>query len=60
MAKINNTIVTDTSNKTTKQGRGTYSKKSSPGGETFLDGVRSGSPPSKAHRRRKPYKGQGK
>ena len=60
MAKINNTIVTDTSNKTTRQGNGLYSRKTKPGGETFLDGTRSGSPTSKAHHRRKPYRGQGK
>lgn len=60
MAKINNTIITGTSNKTTKQGSGTYSKSTSSGGETFFDSVRSGTPPSKTHRRKKPYKGQGK
>jgi sortase (surface protein transpeptidase) len=60
MAKINNTIVTDTSNKTTRQGSGLYSKKTKSGGETFLDGHRSGTPASKSHRHRKPYKGQGK
>ncbi len=60
MAKTNNTIITETSNKTTKQGNGTYSKKTSSGGETFFDGVRSGTPPSKAHHRKKPYRGQGR
>ncbi len=59
MAK-GNSILTDTSKKKTGQGNGTYTKKTSPGGETFYDNVRSGSPPQRAHRRRKPYRGQGK
>ena len=60
MARINKDIVSDTTYKTTRQGNGTYSKKTLPGGEIFFDGHRTGSPPSKAHRRKKPYKGQGK
>ena len=60
MARINKDIVSDTTYKTTRQGSGTYSKKTSPGGEIFSAGQRAGSPPSKAHRRKKPYKGQGK
>ena len=59
MGKINKNNIA-TSNKTTRQGSGTYTKKSSPGGETFYGDVRSGSPPGRAHRRRKPYRGQGK
>ena len=59
MAKGNN-ILTDTSKKKTRQGSGTYTKKTSAGGETFHDNVRSGSPPNRARRRSKPYKGQGK
>jgi hypothetical protein len=60
MARINKDIVSDTTYKTTRQGNGTYSKKTSPGGEIFFDGLRAGSSPSKAHRRKKPYRGQGK
>jgi hypothetical protein len=60
MAKTNKTIVTDTSNKKTSQGSGTYTKNTSQGGETYYENVRSGSPPSKAHRRKKPYRGQGR
>ena len=46
--------------KKTKQGNGTYSKTPDGGGETFYNNHRAGSPASKAHRRKKPYKGQGK
>ena len=60
MARINKGIISDTTYKTTRQGSGTYSKKTSPGGEAFVDDRRTGSPPSKAHRRKKPYRGQGK
>ena len=56
----NKNILTDTSKKKTNQGNGTYTKKASAGGETFYNNVRSGTPPSRAHRRKKPYKGQGK
>ena len=60
MARINKGIISDTTYKTTRQGDGKYSKKTSPGGETFFDGHRTGSPPSKARRRKKPFRGQGK
>ena len=60
MAKINNTGRTGTSNKKTKQGNGSFSKKSCSGGETFNKNVRSGSPPGRRHRRKKPYRGQGR
>ena len=60
MAKTNRTIVTDTSNKKTSQGSGTYTKKPSSGGETYYESVRSGTAPSKIHRRKKPYRGQGR
>ena len=60
MAKTNRTIVTDTSNKKTSQGSGTYTKNTSQGGETYYENVRSGTPPGKAHRRKKPYRGQGR
>ena len=46
--------------KKTKPGNGTFSKTPHGGGETFHDGKRSGSPPSKAHRRKKSYRGQGR
>jgi len=60
MARINKDIISDTTHKTTRQGNGTYSKKTTPGGEVFSASRRTGSPPSKAHRRKKPYRGQGK
>tara|TARA_Y100000034_G_scaffold25369_1_gene29871 strand:+ start:52 stop:219 length:168 start_codon:yes stop_codon:yes gene_type:complete len=46
--------------KKTRQGAGAYTKKTAPGGETFHNNHRSGTPPSKSHRRKKPYRGQGK
>jgi|TARA_R110001592_G_scaffold220523_2_gene475174 hypothetical protein len=45
--------------KKTKQGRGRFTKKPAAGGENFLQGYRSGSPPSKARSKKKPYRGQG-
>ena len=48
------------SKKTTRQGNGTFTKKTSSGGEAFHNGRRSGSPPGKFHRKRKPRRGQGK
>ena len=60
MARINKDIVSDTTYKSTRQGAGTYSKKTSPGGEIFSANRRTGSPPSKAHRRKEPYRGRGK
>ncbi|MAG27090.1 hypothetical protein CMI47_16255 [Candidatus Pacearchaeota archaeon] len=61
MAKIRGNVynIFNTSKKTS-QGNGKYSKTPSAAGETFHNGHRAGSRPSKAHRRRKPYKGQGK
>ena len=46
--------------KKTRLGSGTYSKRTHGGGETFFSNHRSGSPPGKAHRRKKPYRGQGR
>ncbi len=46
--------------KKTSQGNGTYSRKPHAGGETFYDVTRSGSTPSRARRRKKPYRGQGR
>ena len=46
--------------KKTAQGNGTYSKTSHAGGETFFDNRRSGSPASSRHKKRKPYRGQGR
>jgi hypothetical protein len=46
--------------KKTSQGNGTYSRKPHAGGETFYEGVCAGSTPSKAHRKKKPYRGQGR
>ena len=46
--------------KKTSQGSGTYSRKPHSGGETFHNNRKAGSTPSKARRRRKPYRGQGR
>ena len=46
--------------KKTRQGQGLFSKKSHAGGETFINGHRSGSPPSKFRHRRTPRRGQGR
>ena len=46
--------------KTTRQGSGKNTKKPARGGESFINGERSGSPPSKFRRKKKPYRGQGK
>ena len=48
------------SKKKTIQGGGKFTKTPSPGGERFLQGYREGSPPSKARRKKKPYRGQGR
>jgi len=48
------------SKKRTVQGAGKFTKKPHGGGETFHDGQRSGSPPAKAHRRKKAHRGQGR
>ena len=55
-----NTNKSSTNNKKTRQGKGLYSKKTHSGGETFHEGVRAGSAPSKTHRKKKPYRGQGR
>jgi len=47
------------SKKKTVQGAGTHTKRPHSGGETFHGGHRSGSPPAKAHRRKKAHRGQG-
>ena len=60
MASIKNKISTSYPKKKTTIGSGTYSKKPHSGGETFYDGSRSGSTPSRARRRKKPYRGQGR
>lgn len=46
--------------KKTRQGSGKFSKKPNSGGETFIKGQRSGSPPAAFRRKKKPYRGQGK
>jgi len=48
------------SRKKTRQGTGKFSKTTNSGGETFFGHVRTGSPPSKFHRKKKPYRGQGR
>ena len=60
MAKVNTDIKTNTSNKKTTQGNGTFSKTNCSGGETFIDGHRAGTPPSRSRRRQKTYRGQGR
>ena len=50
MARVNENTKTSTSNKKTDQGNGMFSKKNCAGGETFIDGHRSGSPPSRSRR----------
>ena len=46
--------------KKTSQGSGIYTRKPHAGGETYHDGYKAGSTPSKARRRKKPYRGQGR
>ena len=60
MARVNENTKTSTSNKKTNQGNGMFSKKNCAGGETFIDGHRSGSPPNRSRRRKKTYRGQGR
>jgi len=60
MAKTKKDDIGFSVRKKTRQGNGTYSKRTHGGGETFFDKHRSGSPPSKTYRRKKPYRGQGK
>jgi len=48
------------SKKKTTQGAGKHTKKPHHGGETFHGGYRAGSPPAKAHRHKKAYRGQGR
>jgi len=59
MARTSNKKDNLAPSKTTRQGAGTYTKTPTSGGETFYGNKRSGSPPSKARRRRKPSRGQG-
>ena len=49
-----------TSKKKTVQGAGKFTKKPHGGGETFHGDTRAGSPPAKAHRRKKASRGQGR
>jgi len=60
MAKKNTDYVWSSPKKKTTVGNGLYSKKPAAGGETFHEGKRAGTRPSKARRRRKPYRGQGR
>jgi len=61
MAKAKGRFNIDTSTpKKTSQGDGRFTKTPAAGGESFGNGHRSGSPPNKARRRKKPYKGQGR
>ena len=46
--------------KKTRQGNGKFSKAPHSGGETFYNNCRSGSPPAESHKRKKPYRRQGK
>tara|TARA_R100001082_G_scaffold110259_2_gene89709 strand:- start:575 stop:751 length:177 start_codon:yes stop_codon:yes gene_type:complete len=45
--------------KKTNQGSGKFSKTPNAGGERFQGSLRSGTPPSRARRRKKPSRGQG-
>tara|TARA_R100000808_G_scaffold24596_1_gene57079 strand:- start:4344 stop:4514 length:171 start_codon:yes stop_codon:yes gene_type:complete len=49
-----------TKKKKTRQGTGTFSKKTSSGGETYSLNQSRGSRPNKFHRKKKPYRGQGR
>ena len=60
MAKAKSDKGLSSPKKKTNQGLGKHTRKTRSGGETFHNGVRAGTPPSARHRRRKPYKGQGK
>ena len=60
MARIRETSKTTTNNKKTSQGNGTFSRTNHAGGESFVTGHRSGSPPSRSRRRKKTYRGQGR
>lgn len=60
MAKVYGKAALPSNKKCTSQGSGLYTKKSHSGGETFHNNHRSGSPPSKRHRNRKPQRGQGR
>jgi len=60
MAKKSNKQTSVFNRKTTRQGNGKFSKKANSGGEIFHGNSRSGSPPSKFRRKKKPYRGQGK
>ena len=59
MAKINKTGSTFTPKKTS-QGNGVYTRSPHSGGETFYNNHRAGTTPSRARRRKKPYRGQGR
>ena len=60
MARVNTSKKEKRSRKKTVQGNGLFTKGTNRGGESFNNNVRSGSPPSKRHRRKKPYRGQGR
>ena len=60
MAKVNSRSSSSSPKKKTTIGSGVYTKKPHSGGQTFHDNHRSGTTPSKARRRKKPYRGQGK
>ena len=61
MAKARGPVYNIADNKKkTSQGSGTYSRAPHAGGETFYDDHRAGSTPSRARRRKKPYRGQGR
>jgi hypothetical protein len=59
MAKANNKR-NHYDKKKTSQGCGKFTKSPGSGGERFSQGFREGTPPSKARRRKKPSRGQGK
>ena len=61
MAKVRGPVYNIVGNKKkTSQGNGVYSRKPHSVGETFHEVTRAGSTPSRARRRKKPYRGQGR
>jgi hypothetical protein len=60
MARSGTGAVLPNKKKTTRQGDGRFTKRPKSGGEVFHGSRRTGSPPGKARRGKKPYRGQGR
>ena len=58
--KKSNSKKSNYSKKKTVQGGGKFTKTPQAGGERFIQGYREGTPPSKARRKKKPYRRQGR